>query len=260
MQNGNDATQRPLPYAAVWSLVPETIIERCKCSISPQPPKKSPRTLAADVFWRLRADIISCRLDPGAALRFETLKDSYGASFSTLREALSALAAEGLVVSEGQRGFQVAAVSRFDLIDLTDARVLLERHLLQLAIEKGDDDWEVTTAACLHRMQLLEERHGANFALTEEWRLAHQRFHKALVAASGSPTLLTVRDNLYARAERYRSLSAVYRKMKRNKIDEHKSIMDAACARKVEQAQTLIEKHIRRTTQNVLEFAGKLLR
>ena len=219
-----------------------------------------PRTLAADVFWRLRADIISCRLDPGAALRFETLKDAYGASFSTLREALSALAAEGLVVSEGQRGFQVAAVSRFDLIDLTDARVLLERHLLQLAIEKGDDDWEVTTAACLHRMQLLEERHGANFALTEEWRLAHQRFHKALVAASGSPILLTVRDNLYARAERYRSLSAVYRKMKRNKIDEHKSIMDAACARKVEQAQTLIEKHIRRTTQNVLEFAGKLLR
>ena len=38
---------------------------------------------------------------------FEALRDRYGASFSTLREALSRLVAEGLVTSEEHRGFVV---------------------------------------------------------------------------------------------------------------------------------------------------------
>ena len=222
-------------------------------------PQEQSRTLAADVFRRLRADIVSCRLSPGSALKFEVLKDAYGVSFSTIREALAALATEGLVATEGQRGFRVAPVSRSDLIDLTNARVLIEQHLLKLAIEQGDDEWEVSTAACLHRMEILEQRHGSSFALTEDWKLAHQRFHESLVAASGSPTLIGVRANLYARAERYRSLSSKYRKFKRDKIVEHRAIMEAAFARKAEKAQVLIERHIRATTGNVLAFAAKFL-
>jgi DNA-binding GntR family transcriptional regulator len=222
--------------------------------------REQSRTLAADVFARLRADILACRLKPGAALRFETLKESYGASFSTLREALTALVAEGLVASEGQRGFSVARVSRSDLLDLTDARVLIERELLKLAIQNGGDEWEIATAAALHRMSLLEQRHSAtNFVLTPEWQLAHAAFHEALVAPSGSSILLAVRASLYARAERYRSLSAIYRKVKRHKIDEHKAIMQAAFSRKVEKAQSLLDRHIRSTTANVLEFAREIL-
>lgn len=224
------------------------------------PSLEKSKTLAREVFARLREDILVCRLQPGAALKFETLKEAYGASFSTLREALTALVAEGLVDSEGQRGFRVTPVSRSDLLDLTDARVLIERELLKLAIQNGRDEWEVATAAALHRMSLLEQRHaGTKFTLTPEWKLAHAAFHEALVAPCGSPILLGVRASLYARAERYRSLSAIYRKVKRNKTDEHKAIMQAALARKVDKAQTLIDRHIHSTTANVLEFAKEIL-
>src|SRR3546814_18249404 len=64
---------------------------------------------------------------------FEQLKEIYGASYSTLREALSSLVAEQLVVAEGQRGFRVASISAADLLDLTDARVLLEREAVRRA-------------------------------------------------------------------------------------------------------------------------------
>lgn len=225
----------------------------------PQTEAERPRTLAAGVFNRLRSEIVSCRLEPGLPLRFETLKEKYGASFSTLREALTALVAEGLVVSEGQRGFRVSPASRSDLVDLTNSRVLIERELLKLAIAKGGDDWEIATTAALHRMSILVQRHGSKFYLHDDYRTAHQQFHEALVSASGSAILLAVRANLYARAERYRSLSAIFRKHKRNKIDEHKAILDAAIARKSEKAQDLIEHHIRATTSNVLENAGELL-
>ena len=223
------------------------------------PPNEQGRTLAADVFSRLHADIVTCRLKPGEPLRFEPLKEAYSASFTTLREALTALAAEGLVVSQERRGFRVAPVSRTDLIDLTEARVLIERQLIRLAIEKGGDDWEVAASTALHRMTLAEQRIGPKYALTSEWKLVHRQFHEALVSARGSPILLGVRANLFARAQRYRSLSSMYRRTKRDKTGEHNAILDACLSRKGEKAQILVDRHIRSTTQNVLDYAGKLL-
>jgi DNA-binding GntR family transcriptional regulator len=223
------------------------------------PPNEDARTRAADVLGRLHADIVTCRLKPGEPLRFEPLKEAYGASFTTLREALTALTSDGLVVSEGQRGFHVAPVSRADLIDLTEARVLIERKLMELAIANGGDDWEVATTSALHRMTLAQQRLGAKCALSVEWKLLHRQFHEALVAASGSPILLGMRASLFSRAERYRSLSALYRRTKRDKAGEHKALLDAALARKTDKALALIERHIRSTTEAALECAHKFL-
>jgi GntR family transcriptional regulator, carbon starvation induced regulator len=223
------------------------------------PPNEDARTRAADVLGRLRADIVTCRLKPGEPLRFEPLKEAYGASFSTLREALTALTADGLVISEGQRGFHGAPVSRADLVDLTEARVLIERKLLEMAIAKGGDEWEVAATAALHRMTLAGQRLGPKYALAVEWKQLHRQFHETLVAAGGSPILLSIRATLFARAERYRSLSSLYRRTKRDKGGEHKAILDAVLARKTDKALSLIDGHIRSTTEAVLECAHKFL-
>lgn len=216
------------------------------------------RTLAADVLARLRDDIIWCRIKPGAPLRFEQLKETYGASFTTLREGLTALVADGLAVSEGQRGFRVAPVTKADLIDLTETRVLVERQLLGLAIAKGKDEWEVAAAAALHRMSLVVQRHGVKTSATPEWKQVHAQFHEALVAAAEAPILLAFRSSLYARAERYRTLGALYRRKAPDKAGEHKAILDAALSRNAEKALRLIDRHIRATTSDVLEHAGEL--
>src|SRR5215467_14895312 len=64
-----------------------------------------------DGYRRIRADIVFGRLRPGQKLRLEGLKEDYGVSVSTLREILNRLAAEGFVLAEGRRGFEVAPVS-----------------------------------------------------------------------------------------------------------------------------------------------------
>ena len=79
------------------------------------------------------------------------------------------------------------------------------------------------------------------------------------MAASGSPILIGIRANLFARAERYRSLSSLYRRTKRDKTGEHKAILDAVLARKTDKALALVDRHIRSTTEAVLECAHKFL-
>src|SRR5436190_1466957 len=89
--------------------------------------KEFGKTLAADIAHRLRNEIVTCQLKPDKSLKFDALRLSFGASFTTLREALTLLAAEGLVLAEEQRGYKVAPVTLDDLSDLTHARILFER-------------------------------------------------------------------------------------------------------------------------------------
>ena len=68
-----------------------------------------------DGYRRIRTDIVFGRLRPGQKLRLEGLKEDYGVSVSTLREILNRLAAEGFVLAEGSRGFEVAPISAENL-------------------------------------------------------------------------------------------------------------------------------------------------
>lgn len=215
-------------------------------------------TRAGDVLQRMRRDIVNCDLKPGEKLRFESLRERYEVSFSTLREALSRLSAENLVVAEGQRGFVVAPVSIADLNDLTDARVLIEREALAKAIRKGDDLWEGDILSAFHRMEKLQQRIGGEYYLSDEWSVVHGEFHYSLVAACGSPVLLEMRAKLFERAHRYRRMSSQFRTKWREKDVEHKMIVDAVMERNVDTALKLIELHIRETSANVIEHAGHL--
>ena len=83
-------------------------------------------SLTQDAYERLRADLLACRLLPGARLKTSDLCDALQVSLSAVREALARLTAEELVVAEPQRGFRVAPISAAELTDLTRVRTQIE--------------------------------------------------------------------------------------------------------------------------------------
>jgi DNA-binding GntR family transcriptional regulator len=221
--------------------------------------KEFGKTLAVDITHRLRQDIVGCRLKPGEPLKFDTLRLAFGASFTTLREALTSLTADGLVFAEEQRGYRVAPVTVEDLLDVTSTRVLIEIELLKRSIERGGDDWEIAVISTLHRLGRIEERLPGKHVEDPDWKIAHRQFHEALVSSGGSPTLFGMRAALFERAERYRNLSSMFRPQSRDKAGEHRAIMKAAIARDSDLAISLIDRHIRSTADNVVKYASHLL-
>src|SRR5262245_43084775 len=109
--------------------------------------RHSSRTLASDVFERLRADILECRLAPGTKLRFKDMRARYRAGLSPLREALMRLAADDLVILEDHKGFRVAPVSQEELVDLAMTWFELEALGIRRSIRKGDDRWAANIKA-----------------------------------------------------------------------------------------------------------------
>src|SRR5215203_1852345 len=115
-------------------------------------------TTGEAAYGRIRADILFGRLPPGSKLRLDRLRADYHASVSTLREILSRLSSEKLVVAEGQRGFEVAPISVKNLKEIAALRQLLEGHALEQSFKQGDVEWEGRVVAAHHKLALMEEQ------------------------------------------------------------------------------------------------------
>lgn len=197
-------------------------------------------SLTAQVYRRLRADLLAARLRPGAKLKVQTIAAAYGAGASPVREALSSLAAEGLVERLDQRGFRAApaTVAAFD--ELVLARGWLEEVLLRESLAAGDADWEEALVVAQHRLARIK-RDAAG------WEVLHAAFHQALLAGCPSPTLRAMAETLRERAERYRSLANRIAYPGRDVAAEHAAIATAALARDTTAATALLQAHYRRT-------------
>jgi GntR family transcriptional regulator, carbon starvation induced regulator len=215
-------------------------------------------SLVAQAFNRLRFAILRTESEPGAKLRLEALQERYGFSSSPLREALNRLAAEGLVEVEDWRGFRVKPASLGELDDITRLRVLLEQEALRLAMIHGRDDWEAAILAAFHRVQLAQGRlSGAELVLDDDWSARHREFHHALIAACGSPNLIQLCGTYFVQAERYRHLSARFRKLTKNVGAMHQRLMEAVLARQTPLALELIADHIEGTSKRVAKVLAQ---
>lgn len=201
------------------------------------------------VLRRLRLDIISTQLKPGMKLPFGFLAQRYGVGVSPLRDALSQLAGDGLVVLKSQKGFWVAPVSPEDLKDVSDIRRRIEIMALDLAIDRGDPGWDGRVRGAFERWCGVKQRIGDDTPINDEWEARHRAFHMALFSACGSPVLLRFCEQLHDRFHRYRRMALPTKSFMGALADDHAEMMDAALRRDKPLALQLLERHIAHSCQ-----------
>lgn len=209
-----------------------------------------------DVYERLRAELLNGSPEPAARLKINNLCRAHGVSLSAVREALSRLTSDGLVIAEPQRGFSVAAVSADELIDLTRVRTQIECLCLERAIAVGNVDWEAQVIAAFHHLSRTPERDAGDPGHMSDARsAAHAAFHDALARGCDSPWLLRLRETLYVQSERYRRLSVSSQGTVRDLNREHQDIMEAILARDAKRSRRLMTKHLELTMKLLLSQA-----
>jgi DNA-binding GntR family transcriptional regulator len=200
-------------------------------------------SIADRAYDRLRADIVFGRLTPGARLRLDRLAGAYGASVSTLREILSRLSSEGLVIAEGQRGFRVAPVSPAGFEDVAAMRLLLETYALPLSFAAGDLEWESRVVAAHHKLAFMERRMMTSGQEgTELWKRYDREFHQVLIEACGSQTLLDLYGNVFDQYLRYQMVAVVFRGQ--IAAEEHRALLDCALTRDAGKACEVLTRHV----------------
>ena len=170
---------------------------------------------------------------------------------STLSETLNRLASEGFVDALDQRGFFVTPVSREDLVEIANLRVLLECHALRLSVANGDTDWEGNLVAAHHKLHLMEQKMLAgDESQKEDWKRYDWEFHLALIEACGSKNLLSLHSVLYDKYLRYQMLVLTYRG--EEAVEEHRKVFEAALARDIDTAAETLKAHIDKGLEHTL--------
>ena len=206
--------------------------------------------LTLRAYERLRSDLLHGVWTPGVKLPMNQLRERYATGASPLREALSRLVSEGLVVYNDQRGFVTAGVSPDELQDIVRTRVALESMALAHAVEQRSAQWEEALVLAFHRLSRTPRSTDPDrYAENPLWEQQHRAFHVALLSACDSRVLLSFCDQLYDRAYRYRQLAARKAYKHRNELDEHRTIFDAVMAGRLSEAQQLLAEHYERTAQ-----------
>ncbi|CAN7248164.1 GntR family transcriptional regulator [Devosia sp. LjRoot16] len=199
-------------------------------------------TISIQVAQELRRRILAGHYPQGVKLQQEQIAAELGVSRSPVREALGQLEAEGLVVLTPQKGAQVSPISRAEIAELFELRLLVEPHLIALAIP------EMTEADLNKATSIISEM--ADISL-DGWGDANWRLHEVLYAPAGRPGMLKLLRRTHETIGRYIRMQVMATNGRSDAHREHKLILDACRKRDVAKAVGLLRKHI--------EDAGRML-
>lgn len=211
-------------------------------------------TLSKHIRDSMRNDILSGRWAPGEKLQLAALSKHYQTSSTVIREALTRLVGDRLVLLKPNRGFFVPTLSLAELKDINELRCRSEEFGIGLAIERGDLAWESDLIAAHHTLERTPYRDTADAQLTEAWNHAHQAFHAKLLEACGVPVLIDLCSTLSDLSQLYgRWAGNATRGTKRDIAREHRNILNAALERDAKGASRLIREHYEITLNAILK-------
>ncbi|MCF2872584.1 GntR family transcriptional regulator [Octadecabacter sp. G9-8] len=193
-------------------------------------------------YRQLRELLLTGGLAPGEKLKIDRLRRVLDVGASPIREALSLLVSDQLVVRHEQRGFQAAETSRENFDEILSLRSTLEGKALCQSMQRATPEWIEDVVVVHHRMTRMKA------IGSDKFEHEHKNFHMTLIGNCNSPLLLRICDQLYDLNIRYRYIAGRSQDYKGRKVeDEHQDILDAVIAENSDHAVALLRSHYEKT-------------
>jgi GntR family transcriptional regulator, vanillate catabolism transcriptional regulator len=131
---------------------------------------------------RIREMILRGELSPGERVREASIADQLGLSRTPVRQALPALAEEGLLVAAGRRGYAVRVFTIGEVITALDTRATLEGMAARLLTERGVPSALIRALKqCLDEGDALFAKGHLEKADEISYGEMNERFHNAII-------------------------------------------------------------------------------
>lgn len=207
-------------------------------------------TRSAAVAAELRRLILSGELQAGERLRQAELAQRFNVSTTPVREAFTALAREGLVRHDVQRGVVVFTPTASDIRENYEIRLALEPLATELSAKSITDQDLRRLESLIERMRRTEDPLG--------YQPLNREFHRTIYAAAGRPRLIELIESLRDAFEAYIRYDAATRPDQTYFAcahSEHEAIADALAARAPSRARRLMTEHL---SHNLAHFNSTL--
>lgn len=201
-----------------------------------------PKSLSAIVEERLRNAIINAELAFGQALPEDGTGLALGVSRTPMREALTRLEAQGLVVIVPKKGTFVFKPSPEDVRQLASFRLMLETNAIEQCLVNDPDKTLRDMRAAVSAMAAAREaKAGADYAR------ADTTFHDCFFANCGNVYLSNAFKSVSGRIAALRAHLSVQRFNEQvTSFAEHKAIMAAFKKGEKDELRRILTDHILR--------------
>lgn len=209
-----------------------------------------PSALVVDVYNAILERITSLEIPPGAKITIDNLARELGVSQTPIREALSRLESEGLVLKTFLVGYSAAPrLNRAQVEQVFEMRLLLEPAAAAKAVAHlGDADQKALQAL---NKEMLNLRENPSPAYNEYARMDTQ-FHAVIATKSGNALLAEALAKLHTQVHIFRlgfpaRLSAAA-------VAEHAEILKALLQGNARASKNAMKAHIVASQQRMLEL------
>ncbi|MFF0988842.1 GntR family transcriptional regulator [Kocuria nitroreducens] len=190
------------------------------------------------VVQELRRAAVRGTLRPGDKLTEVNLSETLAVSRPTIREALSQLAQEGLLVQEPYRGLRVASLESAQILDIAKTRQALDMLAVDAILEDESGGRMTAVQDCWAEFSRWENDPDP---LTRHE--AHVAFHRGIWAASENSMLL----RMWPVTEAHLTIALAHDQAIRSDPARasvvHQHLIDALMSRDREQIETAFKEH-----------------
>lgn len=133
------------------------------------------------IYNTVRKAILDGLYQPGESVRQETLARHFSVSRIPIREALSRLEAEGLIVLRPRRGYVVKELDVAEIAEIFELRAVMEEHAAYVATKARNATDVLEVQALLKRMETMS---GGTLSEARQWVEVNRMFHHRIFASS----------------------------------------------------------------------------
>lgn len=202
--------------------------------------------LTTRVYKALRADILSGKYPPGASLTEAVVAEEYAVSRTPVREALRQLQLARLVKIIANKGAVVEGITKNDIDDIYEIRLLIERLAAERAAENATEEDVARLQEIIDLTEFYFERKDI-----EKLKSMDGRFHEYIYVLSHRRILSDILTDLHSSLIRFRGDSMRCAGRTEQTIKEHRDILSAIAVHDAVRAGDLVNLHISNSYHNI---------
>jgi len=211
---------------------------------------RRPARLGDEVYSAIFARIMSLEIEPGSRISIDAVARQLGVSQTPIREALTRLESEGLVIKTHLVGYSAAPqMTPAELAELYELRLLLEPFVVRKCTLTMPETMIDHLAGLCAEMEVLSHREDLN--AYAQFAQIDMAFHDQLAASAGNGLVVDALARLHTHVHLFRLVFNA--RATDTAVAEHAAILAAIRARDPEAAERAMRTHIE---QSRLRFSA----
>lgn len=204
---------------------------------------------AKKAYDYIRGELLIDPRSHGSFINEQAVADDIGISRTPVREALRILASEGLVEQIPNRGSMIPIITRKQVNDIMDLRIMLEIFAATCAIKNDANPAKALDDLIAQQEVLAQE---ADMSRIREFVALDQKFHATILEYSDNSELARAYERVSIRQWMIGAKALFRIDRWASVVDEHRRIRDAIVTGDIAAVELAIRAHLSETRETLL--------